>query len=408
MTVRARFASRGTRRVRHITALWHLHGPATRAALLRKKPGFPRLVPLLAAALILTACESVDRPFSKTDNPALAQSRPPAPPIRLEALGDVPPSHAARLKAALASAIRRRGIRLSGSPSARWRLRGDFEPFRDASGRKLAYVFRLRGPSGRIVDEVSGTEKVPDRAGNPWAGIGSIAITRIAGTVAESISGKLAQLGYATQGAGLPPPASTLVQAGPGAEKELDPDLFAGLPPANGGLARPPALATPPARAAAPPSRPSTPRTRPAPPPVRRAAVADRRKPAGKSTSARGKVRISTVAVTGVTGAPGKGNAELARAMRKVLKGAGWPVFARPRRDSMTIAGRVSMGRPSSAGQKVRIAWTVKSPAGKVLGVIRQANTVPAGSLDAGFGPAARPVAEAAASGIFQLVRKLR
>ena len=120
------------------------------------------------------------------------------------------------------------------------------------------------------------------------------------------------------------------------------------------------------------------------------------------------KTRINTVAVTAVTGAPGKGNAQLKTAMRAVLKGAGWPVLTRPRADSMRISGRVTLGRKTPAGQKVKLAWTVKSPTGKVLGVIRQANTVPSGSLDAGFGPAARPVAEAAASGIFQLVRKLR
>ncbi len=342
----------------------------------------------VSAALLPAACGDVGRPFSKSDNPALAQNRPPAPPVRLAALGDIPPGPAARLRAALREAFRRRGMALAASSAARWSLRGDFEPFRDAGGRGLAYVFRLRNPAGRIVEEAAGRERSREGPGDPWSGVGPIAMTRIAETVAESVSGRLAQLGYGTQAAGLPPPAAALAKAGPGAERELDPDILAGV---------------------APPAPATTGALRPARPAPGRAGKAPSRKPPGKNPEGKpAKRRIATVAVTGVRGAPGRGDAQLAAALRAALKRAGWPVRARPRKDSMRISGRVTMGAKTPAGQKVSLIWTVKGPSGRVLGVVRQANTVPSGSLDAGFGPSASVVAGAAAEGIFRLVRKLR
>ena len=56
----------------------------------------------------------------------------------------------------------------------------------------------------------------------------------------------------------------------------------------------------------------------------------------------------------------------------------------------------------------VSLSWVVKSPTGKVLGDVKQANDVPAGSLDEGWGGAATAVAEAAASGIFDVVKRYR
>ena len=188
-----------------------------------------------------------------------------------------------------------------------------------------------------------------------------------------------------------PPPPDTLVKPGPGAENELDPALFAGLPPrarAELGIIDSNTNVGKPAE--------SPPRTQAAGP------KADAGKPATKT------VKIATVAVLGVKGAPGRGNAELARALRLVLRKAGWPVYPEKRPDSMTITGRVELGPKTPRGQRVRLKWTVKAPNGRLLGVIKQGNVVKAGSLDKGFGPAALPAAEGAAEGIFRLVRRLR
>ncbi len=372
-----------------------------------------RILFVLLAGLLPAACGSLEQPFAKSDNPALAQNRPPAPAITLSLSDEVPAARALKLREVLADSLRRRGLRLGHGGG--WPLTGRFEPYRDGAGRRrLAYVFRLSRPDGTPVEEVSGSEPLKEGSPDPWAGIDHVAMTRIAETVAEGLSARLAALGYGTQGAGLPPPPDTLVEAGPDADRELDPDLLAGLPvpgapvvPVVPGSAPPAAAAVPSATDAAIGRKEAAVATE-AKNAARAPAAKPERKKRGKADGRKAEVRISTVAVTGVTGAPGRGNRELAEALRKVLRKAGWPVYRKPRRDSMSIAGRVEMGPKRRGGQRVRIAWTVKSPSGRVLGVIRQENTVEPGSLDAGFGPAAGVVAEAAADGIFQLVRKLR
>jgi hypothetical protein len=87
---------------------------------------------------------------------------------------------------------------------------------------------------------------------------------------------------------------------------------------------------------------------------------------------------------------------------------AGWPVISAPRADALTIGGKVKVDDAAGNAQRVSLAWTVSAPDGKVLGTISQSNTVPAGSIDLGWGDTAVMVAEAAALGIFDLVKKLR
>lgn len=183
----------------------------------------------------------------------------------------------------------------------------------------------------------------------------------------------------------VPPPADALVKPGPNAENELDPALFAGLPPqARAELGLPDVD-------------------------VNERSVSDAKPSAEEKKRTNGKtVRIASVAVVEVKGAPGKGNAELARALRLVLRKAGWPVYPKKRPDSMTITGRVTLGPKTPRGQRVELKWTVRAPNGRLLGTVSQNNVVEAGSLDNGFGPAALPAAEGAAHGIFKLVRRLR
>ena len=199
-----------------------------------------------------------------------------------------------------------------------------------------------------------------------------------------------------------PPPEDVLVKPGPNAADELDPALFAGLPPqARAELGLPPTDgASAPATTAAPSRQTKAEKA------THKPATTPRGKRQAKADKA--QVKIASVAVVGVKGAPGKGNAELARALRLVLRKAGWPVRTRPARDTMVITGRVEMGPKTPRGQRVRLKWTVKSPTGKLLGVVDQANIVPSGSLDEGFGASALPAAEGAAEGIFRIVRHLR
>ena len=94
--------------------------------------------------------------------------------------------------------------------------------------------------------------------------------------------------------------------------------------------------------------------------------------------------------------------------MRETLAKAGWPVLKAPRKDALTVAGRVELADPSGTSQQVKVNWVVSHPEGTTLGDIKQANAVPPGSLDQGFGEAALMVAEAAATGIFDLIKRYR
>ncbi len=94
--------------------------------------------------------------------------------------------------------------------------------------------------------------------------------------------------------------------------------------------------------------------------------------------------------------------------MRQTLEKAGWPVLKAPRADALTISGKVRLEKPQGASQQVALRWTVSTPDGRSLGDIKQANSVPAGSLDQGWGDNAVPVAEAAATGIFDLIKIYR
>ena len=109
-----------------------------------------------------------------------------------------------------------------------------------------------------------------------------------------------------------------------------------------------------------------------------------------------------------MAGANGKGNAALTEAMRQKLGEAGWPVLNSARKDALTIAGKLNVSASHSGAQTVAIDWTVKTPAGKVLGVISQKNDVPAASLDSGWSETAQAATGAAADGIFQLVGKVQ
>ena len=174
------------------------------------------------------------------------------------------------------------------------------------------------------------------------------------------------------------PPPDHLAEAGPGAEQELDyetlygPDNAAASPPVMAVDAQP-----------VPESEPDS------------------------QTASTGQA-IQGVAITGISGAGEAGNRELAVALNRVLSDAGWPVEQEPRDDVLAIQGDVTLSQPVGEAQKVALRWTIRAPDGQVLGAVEQANNVPAGSLDDGWGDAADHAALAAAQGIFDLVDKLR
>jgi hypothetical protein len=183
------------------------------------------------------------------------------------------------------------------------------------------------------------------------------------------------------------PPWEALVQAGPGAEKDLDLETLDGPLP----------------RLDVPSSAADTP-----PPPDAQVADTAEQQAVQPQSEKKNGTAIKAVSVPSVTGAKGKGNSELTAAMRTVLKEAGWPVLAARREDALLITGKVTLGSADGSAQKVKLVWTVAAPDGKTLGQIVQENAVPAGSLDQGWGENAQFATEAAAEGIFKLIQGFR
>jgi hypothetical protein len=168
------------------------------------------------------------------------------------------------------------------------------------------------------------------------------------------------------------PPWEAMVAAGPGAANDID------LETLNGPDAAPPDPMVANAQVAPPPKPVST------------------------------GVQIVAVAVVPVQGASGKGNDELTTAMRQTLTKAGWTVLNAPDKNALTIIGHVSMAPATGPNQTVALKWDVQTPDGKNLGDVKQSNSVPAGSLNAGWGENAGFATEAAATGIYELINKYR
>ena len=170
------------------------------------------------------------------------------------------------------------------------------------------------------------------------------------------------------------PPWQTLVKAGPGASKDVDFETL------DGPQAIAPSVSPQPAATTPTPAKPVDPNA----------------------------TVIKAVAIVGIAGASAQGNQELAAAMAKVLRGAGWPTITIPRKDALIISAVVILDAGSGPNQTVHLTWKVTSPKGRVLGTVAQNNAVPAHSLDASWGTNAEAAAEAAAEGIFRLIGQYR
>ncbi len=407
---------------------------------------------LLATIVLLAACSaSPNQPFSKSSLGDGGSGRIP-PTIAIIAMSGVPPDRAGVLADALAEEAGLRDIAIvQGNFSDGYQLAGNFQAVFEGGGVRVVYKWILTGNTGGELHRINGQELVAAPNADPWAGVSDIIIKRMASVTAESLSTRLAQLGFRVRQAGVLPPTHTFAQAGPGAEKEVDLETYygSGSPLASAEITPDELYSMTPEELD---ERLTVVAQKQAQERLRAAGVgsldelmgeedeagtsgkasrqADRsRRAAGREqlataqpapdaktdvddtqrladTSARGG--IDKVALVGVTGSPGRGNDELYRAMRKVLRDAGWPVVEKPGKTTLSISGRVALAAPKSGVQQVKLAWAVTLPTGKVLGTVRQANDVPAGSLNKGWGQTAGYAAEAAAEGIFNLVEQVR
>jgi hypothetical protein len=365
------------------------------------------LTALLVAAM-LTACGGGSKSLESGGGGVPGPKGKSVPPIAIVSLDGIPETKAQILKEALSEAGGNRDMAIveGAFDDGTLGLTANFSVLPSGGGTSVTHNWTLADKSGAVLATHTGQEQAPPATGaDPWSGVTPAVLQRIAAEVARSLAQRLSEQGYATQVGMTLPPAEGWQMATAEDAKKLDHETLYGPGYTSSVKAEAPAP-TPLATASTSKLEPPKPVQQPQPRPAQAAEEAVIKK---KPAKAAGKAQaIRAVAVLPVSGAPGSGNGELTGALRKVLKGAGWPVVGSPQPDALTISGAVKIMPPKGNEQKVALAWTVKSPDGRVIGTIKQANAVPAGSLDRGWGDNADQAAEAAAVGIFNLVKKLR
>ncbi len=113
------------------------------------------------------------------------------------------------------------------------------------------------------------------------------------------------------------------------------------------------------------------------------------------------------VAIGPVEGAPGDGNATLARAVAFLLEHAGMTVVSDIGWADAIVLGTVDLGPPRDGTQSMAVDWSVIDPDGEEIGSINQANNIPAGALDGPWGDIAFAIATGATEGIVALLDRI-
>ncbi|SLN74524.1 hypothetical protein [Oceanibacterium hippocampi] len=111
------------------------------------------------------------------------------------------------------------------------------------------------------------------------------------------------------------------------------------------------------------------------------------------------------IVVTDVAGAPGDGDRALAHAMTLHLRRLGLTVVDSAAAESMKVAADVTVAPFRKGYERVQIVWRLNDENGRELGVVRQDNVLPAGTLDGAWGDIAFAAAEGGAEGIADLIR---
>ncbi|MCS6921999.1 MAG: hypothetical protein NZM07_08825 [Elioraea sp.] len=119
------------------------------------------------------------------------------------------------------------------------------------------------------------------------------------------------------------------------------------------------------------------------------------------------EARGPTLRFAGVRGAPGDGNVSLARALRNALAREGL-VVQEGAQAEFDLEGRVSVTDLPRRQQRVEIVWTVTRADGTELGTVTQLTEVPRGTLDGLWADVATVVAEQAAGGVAEVIRRAR
>lgn len=124
--------------------------------------------------------------------------------------------------------------------------------------------------------------------------------------------------------------------------------------------------------------------------------------------SAVGTPEEPVILVPEVVGAPGDGPRTLQRSMAYVLDKRGLKVAERESPDvkpTLILRGAMTVKTRDGTAQ-VAIAWTLARPDGITVGIVNQANDLPAALLEGAWGDIAFAIADAAADDVADLVAK--
>ncbi|NWH07771.1 MAG: hypothetical protein HXY22_03830 [Alphaproteobacteria bacterium] len=115
------------------------------------------------------------------------------------------------------------------------------------------------------------------------------------------------------------------------------------------------------------------------------------------------------LALLPVVGAPGDGAKSLASAMNAILAAdERIRLVKEPGENVLLLDARVVMSALSTPGrERIDIEWRLRAPDGRVLGTLKQANDIAKGSLNGSWGPTALDIANATASGLYDLLRQV-
>ena len=114
--------------------------------------------------------------------------------------------------------------------------------------------------------------------------------------------------------------------------------------------------------------------------------------------------RPARIFLAGVTGAPGDGNATLAKQLRLQLPDTGDVVQGAARDADFTVRGEVRVVPDPHGTERVEVTWIITDSEGRESGRVAQLNDVPKGTLDVYWGDVALVVAQQAASGIHDVI----
>jgi hypothetical protein len=360
------------------------------------------------------------------------------PQVAVQPVSGMPADRMAAFSAALVAAGASHDIAILAGESAYGliSLGGGMTAVPSSAGVRVSYELQFRDPNGVLIGALNGEDNAGVYAGpDPWRAVTAPVLDRVARRTADELARTLAEMGYGARVASLvAPPPDLFARAGEGAERQIDFETVHGpglaalgtlglegadkevehedIPPTVASVAPLPGEGMLPVVAVSDEGLAPAPPGGDAPAAAERPALAEASKArdgdAVPAAADPGKQPIRAVAVVPVKGSPGGGDRELTAVVRNVLSEAGWPVVSKPQRDALTVEGRVKMARKDDETETVSIRWLVKTPDGKVLGDVKQSNDLPKGALDQGWGPAARAVAEAAATGIFDIVKTYR